>query len=80
MSGSGESGVAVVTGGALGIGAAIAEELGRQGFFVVTVDPGVAVDGRPQSDSDELTTAPDLAHVLGPSRAAEEGEEAEEAE
>ena len=41
--------VAVVTGGAVGIGAAIAEELGRQGVFVVTVDPGVAVDGTPQS-------------------------------
>ncbi len=39
--------VTVVTGGAVGIGAAIAEELGRQGAFVVTVDPGVAVDGRP---------------------------------
>ena len=37
--------VTVVTGGAVGIGAAIAEELGRQGVFVVTVDPGVAVDG-----------------------------------
>ena len=40
--------VTVVTGGAVGIGAAIAEELGRQGVFVVTVDPGVAVDGRPR--------------------------------
>ena len=40
--------VTVVTGGAVGIGAAIAEELGRQGAFVVTVDPGVTVDGRPR--------------------------------
>jgi NAD(P)-dependent dehydrogenase (short-subunit alcohol dehydrogenase family) len=40
--------VAVVTGGAVGIGAAIAEELGRGGLYVVTVDPGVAVDGTPQ--------------------------------
>ena len=30
------AGVAVVTGGAVGIGAAIAEELGRNGVFVVT--------------------------------------------
>jgi NAD(P)-dependent dehydrogenase (short-subunit alcohol dehydrogenase family) len=63
------SGVAVVTGGALGIGAAIAEELGRQGFFVVTVDPGVAVDGRPQSGSEELTTAQRIVDAGGRSRA-----------
>lgn len=37
--------VAVVTGAAGGIGAAIAEELGRAGWFVVTVDPMVSVDG-----------------------------------
>jgi len=35
----------VVTGGAAGIGAAIAEELGRAGAFVVTVDPMVTLDG-----------------------------------
>jgi len=43
--------VVVVTGGAVGIGAAIAEELGRRGAFVVTVDPGVALDGTPQAPS-----------------------------
>ena len=37
--------VVVVTGGAAGIGRAIAEELGRQGWYVVTLDPGVGVDG-----------------------------------
>ena len=36
----------VVTGGALGIGAAIAESLALGGAFVVVVDPGVTVDGR----------------------------------
>ena len=38
--------VAVVTGGGRGIGAAIAESLGRQGVHVVTVDPLVTLDGR----------------------------------
>jgi len=47
--------VIVVTGGAVGIGAAIAEEIGRQGAFVVTVDPGVALDGSPQ-DATEAGT------------------------
>ena len=43
MSGSGgRTRVAVVTGGAIGIGAAIAEALGRQGTYVVTMDPVVA--------------------------------------
>jgi len=37
--------VAVVTGGGGGIGAAIAEELGRHGWFVATVDPLVTLDG-----------------------------------
>ena len=37
--------VAVVTGGGGGIGAAIAVELGRDGWHVVTVDPMVTVDG-----------------------------------
>ena len=40
--------VAVVTGGGGGIGAAIAEELGRNGIFVVTMDPLVSVDGAEQ--------------------------------
>ena len=37
--------VAVVTGGGGGIGGAIAEQLGRGGWFVVTVDPLVTLDG-----------------------------------
>ena len=37
--------VAVVTGGGGGIGAAIAEELGRGGWNVVTMDPLVTLDG-----------------------------------
>jgi len=61
--------VTVVTGGAVGIGAAIAEELGRRGVFVVTVDPGVAVDGRPQDSSDELTTAQRIVDAGGQARA-----------
>jgi NAD(P)-dependent dehydrogenase (short-subunit alcohol dehydrogenase family) len=61
--------VAVVTGGAVGIGAAIAEELGRQGVFVVTVDPGVNVDGTPGSGSDEATTAQRIVVAGGKARA-----------
>ena len=49
--------VAVVTGGGGGIGAAIAEELGRGGWFVVTVDPLVTVDGAEQLPDAEETTA-----------------------
>ena len=70
MSGTrGSSGVVVVTGGAVGIGAAIAEELGRNGAFVVTVDPGVAVDGTPQSGGEELTTAQRIVDAGGHARA-----------
>jgi NAD(P)-dependent dehydrogenase (short-subunit alcohol dehydrogenase family) len=58
-----------VTGGAVGIGAAIAEELGRNGVFVVTVDPGVAVDGTPQSGGEELTTAQRIIDAGGQARA-----------
>ena len=61
--------VAVVTGGATGIGAAIAEELGRQGVFVVTVDPGVAVDGSPQHSGAEPTTAQRITAAGGEARA-----------
>jgi NAD(P)-dependent dehydrogenase (short-subunit alcohol dehydrogenase family) len=60
--------VAVVTGGAVGIGAAIAEELGRQGAFVVTVDPGVNVDGTPGSGGEE-TTAQRIVEAGGQARA-----------
>jgi NAD(P)-dependent dehydrogenase (short-subunit alcohol dehydrogenase family) len=62
--------VAVVTGGAVGIGAAIAEELGRQGVFVVTVDPGVAVDGTAQvAPGTECTTAQRIIEAGGQARA-----------
>jgi len=61
--------VAVVTGGAVGIGAAIAEELGRQGVFVVTVDPGVAVDGTPQHGGGERSTAERIVTAGGRARA-----------
>jgi len=48
--------VAIVTGGGAGIGAAVAEELGRQGAFVITMDPLVTVDGTEQvPDADEST-------------------------
>jgi len=49
--------VAVVTGGAAGIGAAIAEELGRRGYCVVTLDPVVALDGSPIDAAGETTAA-----------------------
>jgi NAD(P)-dependent dehydrogenase (short-subunit alcohol dehydrogenase family) len=61
--------VAVVTGGAVGIGAAIAEELGRQGVFVVTVDPGVKVDGTPGEAGTEATTADRIIACGGKARA-----------
>lgn len=61
--------LAVVTGGAVGIGAAIAEELGRQGVFVVTVDPGVNLDGSPGSASDDATTAQRIIEAGGQARA-----------
>ncbi len=54
---SGRQRVAVVTGGGGGIGAAIAEELGRTGWFVVTVDPLVTLDGSEQLPEPEETTA-----------------------
>jgi len=61
--------VTVVTGGAAGIGAAIAEALGRQGVFVVTVDPGVALDGSPQEAGAEPTTAQRIVAAGGQARA-----------
>jgi NAD(P)-dependent dehydrogenase (short-subunit alcohol dehydrogenase family) len=61
--------VVVVTGGAAGIGAAIAEELGRIGAFVVTLDPVVSVDGSSSLDSLEQTTADRIIEAGGTARA-----------
>jgi NAD(P)-dependent dehydrogenase (short-subunit alcohol dehydrogenase family) len=49
--------VAVVTGGGGGIGGAIAEELGRAGVHVVTVDPLVTLEGTERLPEPEETTA-----------------------
>jgi NAD(P)-dependent dehydrogenase (short-subunit alcohol dehydrogenase family) len=54
---SGRQRVAVVTGGGGGIGAAIAEELGRGGWFVVTLDPLVTLEGTDRLPEPEETTA-----------------------
>ena len=53
----GDRGVVVVTGGGAGIGAAIAEELGRRGDLVVTMDPLVTLDGTERLPPAEETTA-----------------------
>ena len=54
---SGRQRVAVVTGGGGGIGGAIAEDLGRSGWFVVTVDPLVTLEGTAAIPEPESTTA-----------------------
>ena len=61
--------VCVVTGGGGGIGAAIAEELGRQGWFVVTVDPLVTLDGTETLPAPEETTAGRIVAAGGSARA-----------
>ena len=61
--------VAVVTGGGGGIGGAIAEELGRTGTFVVTVDPLVTVDGSEQIPTPEESTAGRIVAAGGSARA-----------
>lgn len=61
--------VAVVTGGDGGIGAAIAESIGRTGTFVVTVDPLVSVDGSEQLPPPEETTAGRITAAGGSARA-----------
>jgi len=59
----------VVTGGGGGIGAAIAEELGRQGWFVVTLDPLVTLDGSERLPEPEETTAGRIVAAGGSARA-----------
>lgn len=61
--------VAVVTGGGGGIGGAIAEELGREGWFVATADPLVTVDGVEQAPEPEQTTAGRIVAAGGSARA-----------
>lgn len=63
--------VVVVTGGGAGIGAAIAEELGRQGAYVVTMDPLVTVDGSERLVSSEPTTAQRIVRAGGSARASD---------
>lgn len=62
--------IVVVTGGGGGIGGAIAEELGRQGAFVVTMDPLVSLDGSEQLPAPEETTAGRIVAAGGSARAA----------
>ena len=59
----------MVTGGGAGIGAAIAEAVGRSGAYVVTVDPGVTVDGLGQDDAPAETTADRIVAAGGAARA-----------
>ena len=61
--------VVAVTGGGGGIGAAIAEELGREGAFVVTMDPLVTLDGSEQLPAPEETTAGRIVAAGGSARA-----------
>ena len=61
--------VAVVTGGGGGIGAAIAEELGHGGWFVVTVDPLVTLDGSERLPEPKETTAGRIVAAGGSARA-----------
>lgn len=61
--------VAVVTGGGGGIGGAIAESLGRGGWFVVTVDPMVTLEGTEELPEPETTTAGRIVAAGGAARA-----------
>lgn len=66
---SGRQQVAVVTGGGGGIGGAIAEEFGRRGWFVVTVDPLVTLEGTERLPEPEETTAGRIIAAGGTARA-----------
>ncbi|HMK64015.1 MAG TPA: SDR family NAD(P)-dependent oxidoreductase, partial [Acidimicrobiales bacterium] len=66
---SGRQRVAVVTGGGGGIGAAVAEELGGRGWFVVTVDPLVTLDGTERLPEPQETTAGRIVAAGGTARA-----------
>jgi NAD(P)-dependent dehydrogenase (short-subunit alcohol dehydrogenase family) len=61
----------VVTGGGSGIGAAIAEEFGRVGAFVVTLDPMVTVDGKERLGRSERTTVQRIVDAGGLARASD---------
>jgi NAD(P)-dependent dehydrogenase (short-subunit alcohol dehydrogenase family) len=61
--------VAVVTGGGGGIGGAIAEALGRSGWFVVTVDPMVTLEGTEELPEPETTTVGRIVAEGGAARA-----------
>jgi NAD(P)-dependent dehydrogenase (short-subunit alcohol dehydrogenase family) len=65
---TGRQRVAVVTGGGGGIGAAIAEDLGRGGWHVVTVDPLVTLDGSERMPEPEETTAGRIVAAGGSAR------------
>ena len=57
--------VAIVSGGARGIGLAIVEELSAQGASVVIVDAGVSIDGRPEEPDVADRTAARFARCVG---------------
>ena len=44
-------GVAVVTGGARGIGQGVAQEMVRRGYYTVVIDNGTSLDGTGSDDS-----------------------------
>ena len=69
MSSAGGRRVAVVTGGGGGIGAAVAEALGRTGAFVVTLDPLVSLDGTERLPAPADTTAGRIVAAGGAARA-----------